>query len=176
MTRLPLENLNSLAELLASTTTTRHSEWLDAALVDEDGDLYIEIAAPAASDLSFGLWIATWNGEVTVGFDDYHRHFGDGAAPDGGASQAVDFVNAALDLADRILAERIASVSWFDTDRMRASGGIEADRPFKVESAGFRIRIRSWSGKFNRDIPQPFAYRIGLRKPRVSKARVISEG
>jgi hypothetical protein len=169
MPSLSMESLNPLATILASVAAVRHPEWLETATSGDDGDLCIQIPAPVASDLSCGLWLATEFGEINVGFDDYHRHLGDLGAPDGGVSQWAQFAADGVDFAESVLADRIASLSWYDSERLRATGHAETDRLGEIIRAGFRVRIRSWSGRFNKDIPQPIFYRIGLLKPRLSK-------
>gem|GEM_PF-5555384 len=55
-----------------------------------------------------GLSIYTWNEDVVVGFHTHHAHFSDW---DRGGTE--DHIDAALEAAGDILAERLVVVSWY---------------------------------------------------------------
>ena len=119
----------------------------------DDGTEYlvIEVPAPADSGADYGLTIDTANGEVTVGFDNYHSHF-DSLVGDGehfGTKAALAFVR-------QILAERVGIVSWWCNETWRGSAQIEAGTSptvptWTTASDINRVRVRSWHGALNHD-------------------------
>ncbi|MBX3662970.1 MAG: hypothetical protein KF804_11000 [Burkholderiales bacterium] len=113
---------------------------------DGSGYLRLEVEAPPGSSAANGLSVTTSYGEMIVGFDYYHGHFG-AQIGDGGAESAVRFV---VDLVN----EKIPVVSWWEEGELVAWSTIEDGRPLLPDDLigqYDRVRIRSWKGTLNVD-------------------------
>jgi hypothetical protein len=124
---------------LARREVNRHGEEMVA----------IDVSAPAAADVDEGLWITWGDGEITVGFGDYHQHFEGWLGDDSWLGE-----NGAMALVQGIIDERLAVATLFDDDEAVAYTMIETgelSRPVVSDRSFNRIRARSWNGTFNAD-------------------------
>ena len=132
----------------------RYPSWRQYAKSEREADgkpfVRLEVPAPAAANARSGLVVSTANEEVTVEFDYYHSHFDDMVG--NGINVGTE---AALDLIEQLLTEKVAAVSWWHDEDWRGSTLIDAGekpqpndftRPFN------RVRIRSWKGTLNADV------------------------
>lgn len=113
--------------------------------------LVVEVPAPSAANVEYGLVIDTSNNEVTVGFDGYHSHFDDcvGGGEHFGMDAAVEFIK-------QIVSERVSVLSWWAGDAWRGSAQLKAGAapaipPWTTASDIDRVRVRSWNGSLNYD-------------------------
>lgn len=132
----------------------RYPDWRKYARSEkaDDGKPFVrlEVPAPVEANAIGGLIVSTANEEVTVEFDYYHSHFDDMV----GDGENVG-IEAALAFIDRVLAEKVAAVSWWNDDEWRGSATIEAGK--EPQASDFthpfnRVRVRSWRGKLNADV------------------------
>jgi hypothetical protein len=117
--------------------------------VDRFGSEYVlvEVTPPPAANVDEGLWIDTWNDEITVGFDGYHEHFDEWAGESSpfGTQSALEFVQ-------QIVEERVAFLSLWHDDRRVGDEVMNAGEPVEPPTSTDtydRIRVRSWRGAFN---------------------------
>lgn len=152
MAKLALDDFSQKA---AEKLFSRYPQWrgLETPESAKDGSIYLRLTVPALPEahVEHGLMISTENRELTIGFDAYHSHFFD-AVGDGthfGIEYGMQFLS-------KLLAEKIAVISWWEDERWRASGQIKAGEEPDSSAAHLnpfnRIRIRSWKGTFNADI------------------------
>ena len=132
----------------------RFPQWRQYAKSEAEADgrpfIRVEVPAPAGANARSGLVVSTANDEVTVEFDYYHSHFDDMVGD--GTNVGTE---AALDLVAKLLAEKVAAVSWWNGEDWRGSTLIEAGE--KPEPHDFtrpfnRVRVRSWKGTLNADV------------------------
>jgi len=83
---------------------------------NDDGSTWsLKVPSPQHDDDTFPLHILTEDDEITVSFDYYRTHFGDGAG-----EEETTFRNALAFIRD-IVAERVSVVSWWSGDRWNGS-------------------------------------------------------
>src|SRR4051794_12119864 len=92
----------------------------------------LEIQAPAAANVTYGLVINTSNDEITVGFDVYHSHFDEwiGDGTHFGTMAALEFIR-------QLVSERVAVMSWWKGEQCCGSTQLEV---------GQIPELPSWSG------------------------------
>lgn len=139
---------------VAETLFSEFPEWRKLARTETGDDgaecLVVEVPAPQAARVQYGLRIDTANGEVTVGFDHYHCHFDTltGDEDHSGKRTALEFIR-------QILSERIGIQSWWRDEVWCGSRPLEARespaRPTWLTAAIDRVRVRSWHGTLNHD-------------------------
>jgi hypothetical protein len=143
-------SLDQFSRDVANHLFAEFPQWQRLATTEraEDGTSYLrlEVEAPPESSAVSGLSLTTSDGEMIVGFDYYHGHFG-GQLGDGGAESAVRFV---VDLVN----EKIPVVSWWEEGELVAWSTIEDGRPLLLDDLvgpHDRVRSRSWKGRLNVD-------------------------
>ncbi len=116
---------------------------------DEDAGAYmVEVESPN-ENASASLWISTQDEEITVGFDAFHSHFETWHFE----SEVVAF-SEALALAKDIVTEKQVVASWWKDEKWSGSQliarGEEVNRSERTP-ADTCLRIRSWTGKYDRE-------------------------
>jgi hypothetical protein len=143
------ESLNEFDRHVAEQIGEVFPEWISHATAETDqyGETALVVTIPAPSGrFARPLRIETFGGEVTVSFDCYHGHFSQFS---GGLERT------ALDLIQELLSEENVVVSyWRDNQGCGAFMAPSDDIPNTNDEYPYanRLRIRSWSGRFDRDI------------------------
>jgi hypothetical protein len=104
-------------------------------------------------DVTRGLSISTDERRIIIGFDDDHDHLEQRKKE--GLHQFRERVIARI---CDLLEDKIQSVSWRDEDdRLRTSYCFELPDAHHNQfvRSGFKCRIRSWSGKLDKDYVEP---------------------
>lgn len=144
--------IKSLAEFnrrIAEQIGEAFPEWMARAAVETDnyGETALVVTIPAPSErFAHPLRIETFGGEVTVSFDCYHGHFSEFS---GGPERT------ALDLIQELLSEEKVVVSyWRDKDGCGSFMTPPNDIPNTNDEYPYanRLCIRSWTGRFDKDI------------------------
>lgn len=123
--------------------------WIKRATVetDEYGESALVVSIPAPSErFAHPLRIETFGGEVTVSFDWYHGHFSEFS----GCTERT-----ALDLIQEVISEEKVVVSyWRDNQACGSVMTVPDDIPSSNDEYPYanRVCIRSWSGRFDKDI------------------------
>jgi hypothetical protein len=129
-------------------------------IVEEDGLNYFNIDVPPASGGTAGSLVISslYNGEITVFFDNYHRHCASILPAENASDSGIEFIA-------QILREDLAIVSYLSCgDELIREGAFAsdavaiADLP-KANHEYFYtngIRIRSWKGSYDCDIYAPY--------------------
>ena len=144
-----LNALEGFHREVAMQVCADYPEWEVIASVDQsDGAaIFVLSVTPPNCEIAYPLRIDTSNDEVTVSFDAYHAHFYD--YRDGTDFDAATFISG-------IVSGVYVVVSYWQDDRWRGStfvegGNIPSDNERHPDAN--RIRVRSWSGELDRDIP-----------------------
>lgn len=139
---------------VAQALFAAHPEWVSCARVElaEDGetlDLVVEVPSPFPQEGSPKLIVYTEDSEVTVSYDSYHSHFN--WPPDD-----PDITLNPLTFIAAILNEEVAAVSGWNDGKWAGSWlhikGEPIATPEKM-SVMKTIRVRSWLGTLNQDLP-----------------------
>ena len=172
--------LDAFSRTFAELLFVSHPDWVkwatnEGEASDQHQYLIVVIPAESQADLKDTLWISTDENGVAIGIDAYHQHFHEW-------SHGVDSTDtlgvhrAALKFVEEIIAEEIAVVSIWSNElnagawcepKARAmsmtakdvAAGISGSSvwtplPDRPVTSSF-LRIRSWKGSLNRELPLP---------------------
>ncbi|MEZ4386539.1 MAG: hypothetical protein R3D98_02980 [Candidatus Krumholzibacteriia bacterium] len=153
---LDVSRLNDHSRSFAQRLFREFPEWLRYARFDpyeefEKEALLVEVPRPAG-DGRHGLFITTSEWEVSVGFgENFHTRFGvvAGQEEDDFQGRAIEFIQAFVDEAV-VLVTAWEDGEWLGAWTVRVSGGTV---PAQETEDGVILRIRSWKGTFDRDVP-----------------------
>ena len=122
-------------------------------------DFNVPCPSPAAEH---GLWVSTADEELSVGFHTHHNHFTDYEN-----RHNLLQIEAGVQYAADILAERVGVVSWYRGDRFVGSRSVtlphKGPLPGLLDGLGIggevagifsdceRATLRSWVGRYDRD-------------------------
>jgi hypothetical protein len=123
----------------------------------------VEFQVPCPSPgVEHGLWVSTADEELSAGFHTHHSHF-----TDYNDRTHIAQIEAGLDFAADLIAERVGVVSWYRGGRFAGSSSVELPHPEPLQNlysgsgslvelfAGCeRATLRSWLGRFDRDEPE----------------------
>ena len=131
-----------------------HPDWVCYARLEiaDDGetpDLIVEVPSPHSANGANGLMIYTEDFEVTISFAFYHNHF-NWPVPD------VDKMIDPLAVVAAILNEDVAAASSWNDDKWCGSWLVDRGEqiaPPNKFSPGNCIRVRSWNGALDQDLP-----------------------
>ena len=150
MNQEEFSQLNEFSRNFASALFEAHPSWRERAQInpnsEQPGVLLVTVPAPPPLDEN-GLWVTTDEGEITVGFDAFHWHFGAYQMP------APELHSEALAFTSDILEERWVVGVLMTGDRWRASKVLRPGSRFVVpeDHTGYLI---SWRGTYNlKDVP-----------------------
>lgn len=153
MRRLLNENLDEYTRFAAPLILAAFPKWERYASVkprpDGQGGV-VEFNVPCPNpNAESGLFIGTDCYELTVGFDWDHRHFTDYETPCN-----PERIAEGIEYAREYLSDTRGSLEWFERDRML--GGTSVPLPWvldrtQVPSTATRYRLRSWTGRLDRD-------------------------
>jgi hypothetical protein len=132
----------------------RWPEWqpsLQASPCRVEKGFWIIVPAPN-KDITRGLSISTDGRQIIVGFDDDHDDLAQRKK-----EVAAQFRKRVIARITDIFEEKIWAVSWRDKGRLRTSNSFEPpdSRANQFVASGFACRIRSWSGRFDKDYIEP---------------------
>jgi hypothetical protein len=159
-------DLDSYSRLAVRLILARFPAWEPFAKISPrpDGagsvvDFNVPCPSPAAES---GLWVSTADEELSVGFHTHHNHFTDYES-----RLNTEQIEAGLQHAADILAERVGVVSWYRGSGFVGSGTVALPHPGPLPGlldglgpgaavAGIfsdcdRVTLRSWFGQFDRD-------------------------
>lgn len=153
---LDVSRLNDHSRVFAQRLFEAFPEWLRYARFDpyeefEKEALLVEVPRPGGDGRN-GLFITTSEWEVSVGFgENFHTRFGVS-----GQNEAEDFHGRAIAFIRDFVDERLVLVTAFESDqwlgawteRTTADGVPDQER-----EDGVVLRIRSWKGTWDRDLP-----------------------
>jgi hypothetical protein len=148
--------LDEFSGAFAKSLFAEHPDWVSFARVEmaDDGetpDLVVEVPPPHPEKGISKLIVHTEDFEVTVNFDWYHNHFSWPASDMAGSINPLTFIA-------EILKEDVAVASAWRHDKWAGSWAVRKGEPV-VDLANLglfdRIRVRSWKGTFNQDLPFP---------------------
>jgi hypothetical protein len=143
-----MERLEPFSKRYAQAIFAVYPEWKLFAteeLRGEEDVLRIEVPSPLGQQ-NCTLTLGTWNGEITVYFNEFHSHFSSFSEGDEW-DQALPFINALLD-------EQIAIASYWRDGKHLGSSCFKIDTPDPGASSFRRanqVRVRSWRGTYNKD-------------------------
>ncbi len=166
MPKLSLTELDDYSRVVLPLIMARFPEWELLATYSPrpDGagsvvELNVPCPSPAAES---GLWVSTADEELSVGFHSHHIHFTD--YEDRVSRGQID---AGIQHAADILAERVGVVSWYCGGSFTGSVTVELPHPDplpnRLDAFGSftgllgaaptcdRITLRSWTGRFDRE-------------------------
>ncbi|MDD5718054.1 MAG: hypothetical protein RBT60_07420 [Candidatus Krumholzibacteria bacterium] len=153
---LDVSRLNDHSRLFAQQLFREFPDWLAFARFDPYEDfekeaLLVEVPRPVG-DGRHGLFITTSEWEIAVGFgENFHTRFGVS-----GRDDTEDFRRCALDFIRDFVAERLVLVTAHEGDQWLGAW-IEKPDEQKLSPAeigpGESLRIRSWRGTFDRELP-----------------------
>lgn len=109
----------------------------------EPGTLFLEVPPPAHGTAP--LTVDTSAGEITVGFADWHDHYG------AFREDEDDGTRAALDAVRAIVEERLLSVLALDGGQGRRGWHVAPGEPVETHH-GALTRVRSWRGTYDADL------------------------
>jgi hypothetical protein len=150
MKNLPIEQLDEYSCFAVNHILKGFPE-LDSHLTIDQPEGYakpyavFELPCPSPT-VKQGLWVATFDMEITVGFHTHHSHFNDFDDVFN-----VKPINDALEYIDEIISERIVVISWYQSDSFSMSSTIEIpyDTPPKFYKGDTHITCHSWLGTYN---------------------------
>jgi hypothetical protein len=144
-----LDRLDEFDRKIAEQIGGAFPDWIERATVETDAygeqALVVSIRAPSPN-AARPLRVETFGAEVTVSFDCYHGHFDEFSVGDG---------RTALDLVHEITSEEKVVVSfWRDSQACGAQLTSLDDIPTTNDEFPYanHLCVRSWSGRFDRDI------------------------
>ncbi len=148
---MDLSELDEFSRRYGDSLFSVHPEWRKFARQQRDDRsgtvfLVVEVPPPAGADGDLPLSIFTDNEEVTVVFDCFHTHYG---WPDASFEDPLVLVH-------QILNEEISVASVWTGDEWRGSELIQPGalpEPEEWSPPITRVRVRSWKGTDNRDLP-----------------------
>jgi hypothetical protein len=156
---LDVSRLNDHSRTFAQLLFRAFPDWLPYARFDpyeefEKEALLVEVPRPAA-DGRHGLFITTSEWEVSVGFGaSFHTRFGvsgdDPAAGGDFQQRAVAFVRDFVDEKVALVTAHDPDGEWLGAWTVPVKGGALPDQD--VED-GVNLRVRSWKGTFDCDLP-----------------------
>ena len=167
--------MNEYAARVAPLLVAAFPEEAKGIVVDDEGDLSLEIACPSGS-VDAGLSIRTWNEDVVVGFHTHHDHYSDwyGTGTD-------EHIDAAIKAARNVVAERLVVVSrycrgkslgsYWDgpeyaltefrattakgskgwLERRRVEHRVNLSGRLRSHVYGVELTLRSWNGTYDSD-------------------------
>ena len=177
---LDMNALDAFSRTFAELLFVSHPDWVKCATGEREASdpyEYLSVVIPGESqaDLKDPLWITTEQNGVTVGIDTYHQHFNDWSSGVD-STDALGVHRAALKFVEEIIAEEIAVVSIWSNDMNAGAWCEPKDRAMSMTAkdvaAGISgssvwtplpdrpvtssfLRIRSWKGSLNRELPLP---------------------
>ncbi len=166
MARLRESDMDDYSRLAVPLILARFPEWEPFAklsLRTDGAGCVVDFNVPCPSpSVEHGLWVSTADEELSVGFHTHHSHFTDyddrlnPRQIEAGVQQAAD-----------VVAERIGVVSWYRGDGFAGSLWVdlphEGPLPGLLDGLGLgenlaglfsgcdRATLRSWLGRFDRD-------------------------
>lgn len=150
LTEAEIDRLEAPFDGFARTLFAAYPDWRGYAQVrggDDDPYLWVEVPPPLEADLNGPLWISTHGGEITVGVDYAHGHFG---WPPDAYDDALEHIRDLID-------ERLLTYGQFIGEWLQSAGVQKSEEPIRVTNLRVsRLRVRSWRGSHNRD--QTFAW------------------
>lgn len=168
MSGLQTANLDAYSRIALPMILNRFPDWEQHGKLtsspDGSGDtVEFNIPCPSAA-VECGLWVATFDEELTVGFHTHHAHFTD--YENRGANEQE--IERGLQQADDILNERLGVVTWYRGEAMAGSSTLElpppgllpdmfgrfGDAPTKLAkyiNGINRVTLRSWRGQYDRE-------------------------
>lgn len=143
------DELDDFSKRIASQVIEKFPQWQSLAKVKEkDGETAFSVTVtPPSGEYEHPLTLHTFLEEVTVAFDAYHAHFWEFDDPD--SEDALTFIN-------QLLSDELPVVSYWRDDQWCGSTVLrESELPSTNAEFPYanRIRIRSWSGQQDRDLP-----------------------
>lgn len=136
--------LNSYSEAVRVALAER-SPWLLPELREQsDGSLYLELLSPSG----YKFWLSTEGGEVTVGFDLHHRHFGTPWEPD-----AAEDVREASEYIDQLINGQCLIAVWRRNGKFVQSETIQPGESLDRRTRSFlsrwwlrgcTVEVRGW--------------------------------
>jgi hypothetical protein len=153
---IDVSRLNDHSRLFAQQLFREFPDWLCHARFDPYEDfekeaLLVEVPRPVG-DGQHGLFITTSEWEIAVGFgENFHTRFGVN-----GEDDADDFRRRAIEFIRDFVAERLVLVTAHEGE-LWLGAWIERPGQHKLPPAdlapGESLRIRSWRGTFDRELP-----------------------
>ncbi|MBV2124991.1 MAG: hypothetical protein KUF75_07565 [Candidatus Thiodiazotropha sp. (ex Ctena orbiculata)] len=142
------KELSQYSKEMAAQILAMYPEWKDVADTEEyNGETYFNLViTPPSNNVKAPLRIYTYGDEITVSFDSYHGHFFDLENNDGGDAKT---------LIDQIISDNSAVISYWRDDEWCGSMLLDySEVPTSNEEYPYanRIKIRTWSGKLDKDI------------------------
>lgn len=143
-----MERLEPFSKECAQAIFSVFPEWKPFATEElrrEEYVLRIDVPCPHGQQ-NCALTIGTWNGEITVYFNEFHSHFNSFSEGDKW-DQALPFIN-------DLIGEQTAIASYWQNDKHLGSSCFKVDAPDPGASSFKRanqVRVRSWRGTYNRD-------------------------
>lgn len=153
---LDVSRLNDHSRLFAQQLFREFPDWLCHARFDpyeefEKEALLVEVPRPVGDGRN-GLFITTSEWEIAVGFgENFHTRFGVSGGDEDG-----DFRRRALDFIREFVGERLVVVTAHEGEQwlgawVEPPG--EPKLPVEDIAPGEQLRVRSWRGTFDRDLP-----------------------
>ncbi|HOX25005.1 MAG TPA: hypothetical protein PLL30_04495 [Candidatus Krumholzibacteria bacterium] len=153
---LDVSRLNDHSRTFAQQLFREFPDWLRYARFDpyeefEPEALLVEVPRPVGDGRN-GLFITTSEWEVSVGFgENFHARFGVNGQPG-----EDDFRRRALDFIREFVAESLVLVTASEGDQWLGAWTVRVENgsvPPQDKEAGVTLRIRSWKGTWDRDVP-----------------------
>lgn len=162
MVRLCEYDLDTYSRLAVPLILARFPGWEAFAKVEPRPDGVggvVEFNIPCPSqNVEHGLWVSTDNEELSIGFYTHHDHF-----TDYNDRTHVASIEAGVEYAADIVAERVGVVSWYRGDGFAGSSSVDLPHagPLRMLGVGWpftwifagceRVTLRSWLGRFDRE-------------------------
>lgn len=138
------------SKIYAEYPEWKHFEKLEHESGVEKAYLYIELPAPAGSNLDKSIYLYTLDEEITVGMDYSHCHFNswEKIIDEGDFENAISFIRA-------LLSEELSVISWWNGEQWAGSSHQKSGEVPDTQGIFHefnRIRVRSWRGTYDEDI------------------------
>ncbi len=139
---MEIEALDEFSILMLKLLLKAYPQWDNLIQVDDDYKeaFYINIPSPQSSKLTLG--ISTVNEELTVGYGNYHSHFGWSDVPD------EESFRLAKEMIDEIINDKILVAEFYENGEFYQSEVIETEELDAYLSLGHDVRVIGWNESY----------------------------
>jgi len=139
---MEIETLDEFSTLMLELVLIAYPQWENLIRIDDDYKeaFYINIPSSQSSKLTIG--ISTIHEELTVGYGNYHSHFGWSDVPDEEAFRL------AKEMIDEIINDKVLVAEFYENGEFYQSEIIETEELDTYLSLGRDVKVIGWNESY----------------------------